>query len=625
MRLSLLVVLAACGIDNNLGTHKDDPGGDDDTGGGPGTDTSGTDTNDDTDEDGECDPPELDGRSVDPYDDCDAEAITGTFTPVVEWTNTAVGDAYVTPVVGQLTDDNGNGRIDAGDVPDIVVSNAVGVTYAVSGDGGAVHWSAGSLGSEPMTAAIGDLDGDGFPEVVASGPSGTEAYRGQDGRVFWRASAYSGNVSAQCGAVGIYDLDADGQPEVVLGRRILNGLDGSTIGEGRGGDGSGHGWAAPISAAADIDQDGDLEVVVGNALYDKSGATIWSNRGADGYVAIANFDSDNKGEIVVTGLGSVRLQDDDGSILWTQSGITGSTTGTPTVADFDGDGEAEIGVAGMGQYVVLEADGSRKWAVTTNDYSSGFTGSAVFDFEGDGAAEVVYADENDLLVFDGATGAIKLRESAHSSATCSETPAIADVDNDGHAEIIYTSSAYSGAERGVTVVGDADDSWMAGRPVWNQHAYDITHVEDDGGIPSPGDTNWLTYNNFRSGDLVSATGGVLADAVTLLNDVCNVECEDGRLRVTVIVANKGMGEIPAGIAVSAYALQSGQAVYLTTKYTTEAIPSGESTTGIVFDVDPADVLDGELWFTADDDDGSAALTECHEDNNTLVVDDNLCP
>ena len=41
--------------------------------------------------------------------------------------------------------------------------------------------------------------------------------------------------------------------------------------------------------AADIDGDGDQEVVVGNALYRVDGSAIWSNGLTDGYPAVADF------------------------------------------------------------------------------------------------------------------------------------------------------------------------------------------------------------------------------------------------------------------------------------------------------------------------------------------------
>ncbi len=620
--LPLALSLLGCS-EYDLNPKVEDGDRDDaDDSGAPDTDTDDDTDGGDSDGDGECDPPDLSSRSVTVDDSCETLPV-GTFTPQLEWSNSGVGDAYTTPVVGNLTDDDGDGLLTAADIPDIVVGNAAGEYWVLSGDGSGVHWrSSTNFGSEPMTAAIGDLDLDGWPDVVAAGTTAVVAYDGRDGTEKWRGEA---PPAAQCGAVAIADLNADGRPEVVIGATIYNGREGRVIGRGAQGTGTGYagGVAVSIGVTADVDLDGDQEVVVGNALYDITGATLWTNRQNDGFVAVADFDGDPQGEIVVSGGGRVRLQDDDGSVLWSNS-YTGATSGPPTVADFDGDGDPEIGVAGNDTYVVLEADGTRKWMRATNDQSSGFTGSAVFDFEGDGSAEVVYADENDVFVYDGATGAIKMQESRHSSATCSEYPAIADVDNDGHAEIIFTSSAYSGGERGVTVIGDADDSWMPGRPVWNQHAYAITNVDDDGAIPTTPVVNWSLYNNFRSGDLGAATGGVATDALPALNEICNVECEDGKLRVVVVVANAGTEPLPAGVALSAYAVD-GRATLLSTQYTPSEIASGSSSEGLIFRVDPAELGAGHLEFRADDDGGTGAILECDEDNNVLVVDDGLCP
>lgn len=615
MRLSLLLTLAACS-DYDLNQQTKHNGADSgDSGFNPGGGGGST---------GECGALGTDAGDVGIDETCEALPV-GTFTPIIEWTNTTVGDAYATPVVGQLTDDNGNGVIDGGDTPDVVVSNAVGVTYALRGDTGTIIWSAGNMGAEPMTPAIGDVDGDGWPDVVAAGSSGTAAFSGQTGTQIWTQAPYSGGHTPPCGAVGLYDLDSDGSVEVVIGREIRNGKTGAIKGKGKYGDGSGHSWAAPMGAAADIDQDGQLEVVVGNALYRSDGTEIWYNGKSDGFVAVANFDSDDFGEIVVADQGSVRLQDDDGTVIWTRSGIAGATVGPPTVADYDGDGEPEIGVAGNGTYIVLETDGSTKWTRSTQDYSSGFTGSAVFDFEGDGSAEVVYADENDLFVYDGATGAIKLDETQHSSATCSEYPSIADVDGDGHAEIIYTSSTYSGPERGVTVVGDASDSWMPARLVWNQHAYAITNVDDNGFVPKKPDTNWLTYNSFRSADLASSTGGATTDAVPVLVDSCPKECDAGKLWISVAIGNQGTEPMPAGVPIDAWALQGGNPVWLSTQYTTAEVEPGGASDGMIFEIDAAQLTDGVLQFIADDDNGKQVLTECNEDNNTLRIEKGLCP
>lgn len=558
-------------------------------------------------------------------DSCLIEPEIGTFTPVIEWADTSPGPSYTTPAVGSLTDDDGDGDVDQDDLPDVVIVGTSGLVTAVHGDGSGPIWSYNIASAEPSAAAIGDLDGDGRPEVVVTGSNGFFAFRGDTGALMWTNPYTSLGGTGICGGVGIYDLDGDGTAEVVQGATILNGIDGTTRGEGTFGRGSGYpgGTYAGFGVAADINQDGQLEVVVGNALYDSYGNTLWYNSQPDGFVAIANFDDDPYGEIVVSWSGNLRLQDDDGTVLWSGT-YTGGRIGPPTVADFDGDGQPEIGVAGNGVYIMVETDGTLVWSNAVNDYSSGFTGSSVFDFEGDGAAEVVYADENDVWVFDGATGAVKLQETAHASATCSEYPVVADVDLDGQAEIIYASDPYSGSESGVRAIGDADGTWMPARPVWNQHAYAITNVNNDSTIPADPDTNWLSYNNFRSGDLAAASGGAMSDAIPELVEVCNDECEDGLLRLVFRIGNGGVEPLPPGISGSLYARAEGSWNLLETQTTAAQIMPARTTPGWVFDVDPADVPLGVVRFVADDDGSGGWVTECHEDNNEIIVNDGLC-
>lgn len=435
--------------------------GDTSTGGTTGTDTT-------TGGPGVCEDPELTPGEVMVDAACTIEQMVGTWKPKIEWQNNAVGGMYATPVVANLTDDNMDGAIDGKDIPDIVAANSGGSVFVLSGDGKKQHWKAAdNVGGGP-SAAIGDLDGDGKPEVVVAGPLGYFAWHGDTGSLFWKNPVATDQPI--CGGVSVYDIDGDGKPEVVQGARIFNGQTGALRGTGAVGKGTGHSNdVAHFGVAADLDQDGKHEVVVGNAAYDADGKTLWSTAEHDGFVAIGNFDDDALAEVVVAWYpGMVRLQDHLGKVIWTQS-IGGGTVGPPTIADFDGDGAPEIGVSGTNKYVVLDGDGKVLWTKVVAD-GSGFTGSSVFDFEGDGKAEVVYADEQDLWVFDGKTGAVKLQESSHASATCSEYPAIADVDNDGHAEIIY------GGNGGIFVVGDTDNTWRRSRTAWNQHSYHITNV-----------------------------------------------------------------------------------------------------------------------------------------------------
>ena len=111
------------------------------------------------------------------------------------------------------------------------------------------------------------------------------------------------------------------------------------------------------------------------------------------------------------------------------------------------------------------------WKVRNEDCSSRATASAVFDFEADGAAEVVYADETTMRIFRGADGAILFEDDGHGSHTRLEEPIIADVDNDGNAEVVIAGNTSNGGQPGIRVFEDADDNWVRTRRVWNQHGY----------------------------------------------------------------------------------------------------------------------------------------------------------
>ena len=92
------------------------------------------------------------------------------------------------------------------------------------------------------------------------------------------------------------------------------------------------------------------------------------------------------------------------------------------------------------------------WTMDNHDFSSSVTGSTVFDFEGDGVPEVVYADECWLWVFDGPTGNVRLAW-PHSSFTGTEASMLADIDGDGHAEMLIVSNGIDPGPNGWKCTG----------------------------------------------------------------------------------------------------------------------------------------------------------------------------
>jgi hypothetical protein len=299
------------------------------------------------------------------------------------------GELIATPAVGDLTGD-GRAEIVVGAqeqypdpvavVPGIGLPGVSGNTrsYAIWGDGNLHPPAEGSPPSRhpsanaylpgwpvalamvkssvlPMIgngvatqAAIGDLDGDGEPEVVLNSPAGPVYVvdrRGRSvlGRPFgwqvalpWLGSPFGsratssdgGIVAAAFGGVAVGRLDDDAHPDVAvstvgLGRTLDQLLPGRQPGDTQlmawsGRDGAPlHGFPARTTdlaffvtpAIVDVDGDGRAEVVAGN------GVNLVDGKNADG--------DDAPGFPKLTG---------------------GWTVGTPGFGDLDGDGRAEMAV-----------------------------------------------------------------------------------------------------------------------------------------------------------------------------------------------------------------------------------------------------------------------------------------
>lgn len=562
----------------------------------------------------------IDTGWVAPDPGCVVEPEVGTFNPVIEWQWNASGafpgydDIMATPVVGNLSDDNGDGRIDADDIPDIVFTTfagggytAAGTLTALSGDGTGELWSLLDAGGVAFyasgTPAIGDLDGDGLPEVCVGAVGGGVVCVTNEGAFRWQG----GTSTTIDGAPAIADIDGDGQAEVVWGYQLLD-TDGTLLWTGAGGSG----WI--LSFAVDLDADGVLEIIAGNTAYNADGSIRWQDGTGDGPGAVGDFDLDGVPEIVHV-VGGPVVTGADG-IVWWSAAMPGGGGGPPTVADFDGDGYPEIGIAGAYSYTVFDTDGSVLWSASVQDYSSSVTGSSVFDFEGDGAADVVYGDEVTLWVYDGATGAVKFQMDDHASGTLLEYPLIVDVDNDGSTEIVVASNNYAFTGwNGITVIGDADQSWRPSRPIWNQYAYFITNVNDDGSIPTYQEPNWTRYNNFRAGGTTLGLSNELADLQALTPNVCLTQCNGGAAQITVPIRNVGLAD-SVEFVVEIYASSGGAALGRASL----SLRAGEQR-----DVGPflftADQWSGALYARIDDAD---VVEECDEADNILGLGEWPC-
>ena len=446
---------------------------------------------------------------------CEDKEPPDSFDAAFEWVWDGDGDfrgSTSSPLVANLTDDNEDGVIDLCDTPDVVVvvfdmtavEEPASRIYVLDGATGAVHFSIDHPVASASTPALGDIDGDGNVEIVASEPwflDGSE-YKSyvvafeHDGTLAWRSD--SPVRSSEVDALAIADLDADGDAEIMMKAAVFDH-------EGR------LQWSHPelsdswdASTAADLDGDGQLEVIYGPTAYRADGTLYYAipefegGFRESGFPQVADIDGDGAPEVTFNTGRGITIVEHDGTIS-TYREREDLVEGRPGIAaDLDGDGAAELSVGHRTTLSLFDGAMTPAWTSTATD-STCCAGPAAFDFLGLGAPQLVFAGDDALSVFDADGGL--LGEYTHGSGTGNETPVVVDVDNDGSAEIVFVSNGLDENFDPVptlSVLGDADDRWLQARRIWNQHTYHVTNVREDGTIPQHEPRHWETLNTFRT-------------------------------------------------------------------------------------------------------------------------------
>ncbi|WP_437807497.1 FG-GAP-like repeat-containing protein [Sorangium sp. So ce1078] len=700
----------------------------------------------------------------------------------------------MTPLVANLDDDNGDGLINELDFPEIIFTTFCGSTYTDSGVLRAIHGGGPKKGSNYFAVlgaevwregapfdttyacadatllptaglAVGDLDDDGVPEIVAiTELAGLQIFSNEGKSRLVANNLWTGYNEP---SPAIANIDGEGLPEIVVGAhvftlrvevvdattRVLSIVDHFQGKEAQGIQGSPTNPAnrlGPISCVANLKDDHRLEIVAGSTAYAlprppegvKSRAecappyadpeatafckgelvVVWDGQAVngttqipiaqrDGFCAVADLlgadqtaapgpsnPLDQVPEVILFNNGYFFvLNGQNGTIARRTAMGTGAAFdgGAPNVDDFDGDGFPEVGTAFGGRYVMLDlqeptaecpawpnalndngsgpANPARApngkacttdedcggtgaatcntqrgtcvcyhsgWRRVIEDNSSRSTGSSVFDFNGDGAAEVIYNDECYFRIYDGVTGNVLFKE--HSpSRTRTEYPVVADVDNDGNAEIVFATSNESDEcvegvdyNNGLEVWGNPTDLWVSARRIWNQNSYHVTNVLESGGIPVREPESWKTYggrvyNTYRSNP---RSYGIAPDLALNGIQISSPDATCGELtdnvEITVRVENLGDLRVGPGVALSFYgewdAADGWEPLLDETLEPLQAIlqTSIEPHSSLLLTVSynaansPRAALPGRVRAVVDE---SASERECNEGNNEQIV------
>lgn len=345
--------------------------------------------------------------------------------------------------------------------------------------------------------------------------------------------------------IAFADFNHDGWSEVFIGGEIYDATTGVLLCKTDGNTGhSLRNWDNTVhsyqSVAADLTGDFGLDLAAGNTIYhvnlqSRTNFALNSMEAvmqvdsahmrmeddseipfADGNTFVADFNLDGRLDVLVMNVDQEQhilylyvWDTGTGEILCSKKIPNSTKFGVPQIGDIDSDGAPEVcfivgtsaghNTGSNDRIYALKynaASPNREmdvfWTMPHSD-NSGSTGLTLFDFNQDGYSELVYRDLNNLRIINGSlvhhqtqaalTAPYDLATIACASATGIEYPVVADVDLDGEAEIVV-SGATASTDFGYLYFFKSDGSaWAPARHVWNQYAYNITNVNDDGSIP----------------------------------------------------------------------------------------------------------------------------------------------
>ena len=293
----------------------------------------------------------------------------------------------------------------------------------------------------------------------------------------------------------VADLDGDGDMEVIAGAYsifILN-ADDSTLIRQIEPDG-GRIW--PGIVIADLDNDGDLEIVTSHGggylhVFDQEGDSVWSRQPTDRELrglSVADLDNDGTLEIVVTGAvyskTNTWVYEHDGTLRsgWPQldndSGYAwGVFNDNTAIADLDADGTAEIVVPSDVHYICAYQPDG-----------SPVPANAIYGDKVWGQVGVWESLDIEIRGW-GQCSASELREERYRTNFAHGAAAIADINADGSLEVVATGNVYDcaighppGKYTGVYVLNPDRSRFDSG-------GYDWQTVPVDTGAPLSEDYN----------------------------------------------------------------------------------------------------------------------------------------
>jgi hypothetical protein len=423
----------------------------------------------------------------------------------------------------------------------------------------------GSGGSNPVSVAVADVNGDGKPDLLVANACASQndctngsmgVVLGKGDGTFQAAVSYgSGGYNAR--SVAVADVNGDGRPDVIVANYCADikctssGTVGVLLGNG---DGTfqpaatfGAGGYSTLSVAAlDVNGDGKPDLLVANGC----GATS-QNCSGDGVVGVLLGNGDGTFQAAVS-------YDSGGQYAYAIA-----------VADVNGDGKPDLLVANWSSssvgVLLGNGDGTFQASVTYDSGGQLTASIAAADVNGDGKLDVIVGNQCPSgsscdLAKDGSVsvllgngdGTFQTAMPYDAGGQGALSVAVADLNGDGNADIVVAncsgSSCVDGSGNGTAVVllGNGDGTFQEGVP-YDSGGDDASSVAV-ADVNGDGKPDLLVANQCASSNNCdNGTVGVLINIGTTTSLVSSVNPSSFGQSVTFTAKVTGHGNrIPTG-------------------------------------------------------------------------------
>jgi len=452
----------------------------------------------------------------------------GTFQPAVAF---ATGDGPSSVAVADFNGDS---------IPDLVTGDRdLGYDADLSvllGNGDGSFQAAVSFPLNhraPNSVAVADFDGDGAFDLVAANNRGADVLLGNGDGSFQAAIWVRPGRYLQPTSLTVADLNGDQIPDLVMAGNDVSpypyfaeGVD-VLLGNGDGSFQAAVGFpAGPVGssvAAADLDGDGDSDIVVVDEYNDRVDVLLGNGDGSlqspiyfatrkrsrPEIIAVADLDGDGNPDLVTGDAGpdlegevSVLLGHGDGSFQATPSYPVIENPYFVAVADLDGDSVPDLVTASdyyyyRGKLRVLLGNGDGSYRPAFGAADHGFFSVAVADLDGDGIPDLVTGSQDydppsppAVYVLLG-NGDATFREAIPLAiGALPRSFAIADLDGDSDPDIVA-----AGGNVVSVLLGNGDGSFQAAVPFATGDRPASVAVADFDGDSIP---DLVTANNYSN-------------------------------------------------------------------------------------------------------------------------------